>query len=77
RIVHPDQRSEWFFRDSAKNVVQHIDSAGHVNRFAHDENGNLLEHIRADGTTVHYAWDSKDQLIKISDAEGGLWLRDY
>ncbi|MDN7875177.1 RHS repeat-associated core domain-containing protein [Burkholderia aenigmatica] len=77
RIVHPDQRSEWFFRDSAKNIVQHIDSAGHVNRFAHDENGNLLEHIRADGSVVHYAWDTQDQLIKISDAEGGLWLRDY
>ena len=26
---------------------------------------------------MHYAWDTKDRLIKISDAEGGLWLRDY
>jgi len=77
RIIHPDKRSEWLFRDAAKNVVHHIHADGSEDRYAYDENGNLLEHIRADGTTVHYAWDSKDLLIKISDAEGGLWLRDY
>ncbi|NTX20641.1 RHS repeat-associated core domain-containing protein [Burkholderia cepacia] len=77
RIVHPDKRSEWFHRDAAKNVVHHIHTDGSDDRYAYDENGNLLEHIRADGTTVHYAWDTKDLLIKISDAEGGLWKRDY
>ncbi|WP_174430038.1 RHS repeat-associated core domain-containing protein [Burkholderia metallica] len=77
RITHPDKRSEWFFRDAAKNVVHHIHTDGSEDRYAYDENGNLLEHIRADGSTVHYAWDTQDQLIKISDAEGGLWLRDY
>ncbi len=77
RITHPDGRSEWLFRDRAKNVVHHIHTDGSDDRYAYDDNGNLLEHIRADGTTVHYAWDTKDQLIKISDAEGGLWQRDY
>ncbi|TCW69233.1 type IV secretion protein Rhs [Burkholderia sp. SRS-25] len=77
RIIHPDKRSEWLFRDAAKNVVHHIHTDGSEDRYAYDENGNLLEHTRADGMVVHYAWDSQDQLIKISDAEGGLWLRDY
>ncbi len=77
RIVHPDKRSEWLFRDEAKNVVQHIHPDGSKDSYAYDEVGNLLEHIRDDGSTVHYAWDTKNQLIKISDAEGGLWLRDY
>ncbi|WP_175861984.1 RHS repeat-associated core domain-containing protein [Burkholderia cepacia] len=77
RIIHPDQRQEWLFRDAAKNVVHHIHTDGSEDRYAYDENGNLLEYIRADGSSVHYAWDTKDLLIKISDAEGGLWLRDY
>ncbi|WP_174769946.1 RHS repeat-associated core domain-containing protein [Paraburkholderia hayleyella] len=77
RVVHPDKRSEWFYRDAAKNVIHHTHTDGSADRYAYDENGNLLEHIRADGTTVHYAWNTKDQLIKISDAEGGLWQRDY
>ncbi|MCW5140677.1 RHS repeat-associated core domain-containing protein [Burkholderia cenocepacia] len=77
RITYPDGRSEWLFRDPAKNVVHYIRPDGSDDRYAYDEVGNLLEHIRADGTVVHYAWDTKDQLIKISDAEGGLWLRDY
>ncbi|VWC43313.1 YD repeat-containing protein [Burkholderia lata] len=77
RIIHPDNRSEWLFRDSAKNVVHHIHADGSEDRYAYDEVGNLLEHIRADGSVVHYGWDTKNQLIKISDAEGGLWLRDY
>ncbi|WP_322073773.1 DUF6531 domain-containing protein, partial [Burkholderia cepacia] len=77
RIIHPDQRQEWLFRDAAKNVVHHIHTDGSEDRYAYDENGNLLEYIRADGSSVHYAWDTKDLLIKISDAEGGLWLHDY
>ncbi|MGV6953158.1 RHS repeat-associated core domain-containing protein [Pseudomonas chlororaphis] len=77
RIRHPDERSEWLFRDDAKNVVRHIHPDGSIDRYSYDERGNVLEHIRADDTVVHYAYDDQDQLIKISDAEGGLWQRDY
>ncbi|MDR9865680.1 RHS repeat-associated core domain-containing protein [Pseudomonas baetica] len=77
RIRHPDERSEWLFRDEAKNLVRHVHADGSVDRFSYDERSNLVEHLRADGSTVHYAYDDQDQLIKISDAEGGLWSRDY
>ncbi|CAI8778563.1 MULTISPECIES: RHS repeat-associated core domain-containing protein [Pseudomonas] len=77
RIRHPDERSEWLFRDEAKNVVRHVHTDGSVDRFSYDERGNLLEHIRADNTVVHYAYDDLDQLIKVSDAEGGQWTRAY
>ncbi|WP_160474152.1 RHS repeat-associated core domain-containing protein [Cupriavidus sp. SW-Y-13] len=77
RIRHPDGLSEWFFRDDAKNVIQHIHTDGAIDRFAYDASGNLVEHIRPDSSAVHYAWDDKRQLIKASDAEGGLWRRDY
>src|SRR5262249_32608718 len=45
RIRHPDGRSEWFFRDAAKNVVKHVHADGTIDRFSHEENGNLVEHI--------------------------------
>lgn len=77
RIRHADGRSEWFYRDAAKNVVRHVRPDGRVDRYAYDQRSNLLEHIRADSSTVHYAYDDKDQLFKIRDAEGGLWKRDY
>ncbi|WP_296229149.1 DUF6531 domain-containing protein, partial [Ralstonia sp. UBA689] len=77
RIKHPDGLSEWFFRDDAKNVVQHLHTNGSIERFSYDARGNLVEHIRADDSRVHYAYDDKDQLIKVRDAEGGLWQRDY
>lgn len=77
RIRHPDGRSEWFFRDDAKNVVRHVRTDGAVDRFAYDGRGNLLEHLRPDGSAVHYAWDDGDQLIGIRDAEGGLWQRRH
>ncbi|WP_316669796.1 DUF6531 domain-containing protein, partial [Ralstonia psammae] len=77
RIKHPDGRSEWLFRDDAKNVIQHIHTDGSIDRFTYDERGNLVEHIRADDSAIHYAYDAHDQLIKIRDAEGGLWQRDY
>ncbi|WP_260414972.1 RHS repeat-associated core domain-containing protein [Pseudomonas cichorii] len=77
RIRHPDERSEWLFRDDAKNVVRHVHTDGSTDRYSYDERGNVLEHIRADDTVVHYAYDDQNQLIKISDAEGGLWQRDY
>ncbi|MCT7304625.1 RHS repeat-associated core domain-containing protein [Ralstonia wenshanensis] len=77
RIKHPDGRSEWFFRDDAKNVIQHIHTDGSIDRFTYDDRGNLVEHLRADDSTIHYAYDDHDQLIKIRDAEGGLWQRDY
>ncbi|QZI69364.1 RHS domain-containing protein [Pseudomonas protegens] len=77
RIRHPDERSEWLFRDDAKNILRHVHTDGSVDRYSYDDRGNVLEHIRADDSVVHYAYDDLDQLIKISDAEGGLWLRDY
>ncbi|MFI8222401.1 RHS repeat-associated core domain-containing protein [Pseudomonas sp. NPDC085632] len=77
RIRHADERSEWLFRDEAKNVVRHIHSDGTTDRYRYDERGNLLEHIQADDTVVHFAYDDQDQLIKVCDAEGGLWLRGY
>lgn len=77
RIRHPDDRSEWFFRDQAKNVIRHVHTDGSQDRYTYSDCGDLLQHIRADHTTVHYAYDDQSQLIKIRDAEGGLWLRDY
>ncbi|WP_296227819.1 RHS repeat-associated core domain-containing protein [Ralstonia sp. UBA689] len=77
RIQHPDGRSEWLFRDDAKNVVQHIHTDGSIDRFIYDDRSNLLQHTRADGSAIHYAYDDRDQLIKIRDTEGGLWQRDY
>jgi RHS repeat-associated protein len=77
RIRHADERSEWFFRDEAKNVVRRVNTDGTTDRYRYDERSNLLEHIRADHTVMHYAYDDQDLLIKISDAEGGQWLRAY
>ena len=77
RIRYPDDRSEWLFRDDAKNLIRHVHVDGSTDRYAYDARDNLLQHIRADHSVVHYAYDDHNQLIKISDAEGGLWLRDY
>lgn len=77
RIRYADERSEWFFRDEAKNVVRRVNTDGTTDRYRYDERSNLLEHIRADHTVMHYAYDDQDLLIKISDAEGGQWLRAY
>ncbi|WP_347904711.1 RHS repeat-associated core domain-containing protein [Pseudomonas purpurea] len=77
RIRHPDERSEWFFRDDAKNLIRHVHPDGSTDRYSYDERDNLLEHIRADHSVMHYAYDDQDLLIKISDAEGGQWQRAY
>jgi len=77
RIRHPDERSEWFFRDDAKNLIRHVHADGSNDRYSYDERGNLLEHISPDNSVVHYAYDDQDLLIKISDAEGGQWQRAY
>jgi RHS repeat-associated protein len=77
RIRHPDERSEWFFRDDAKNVIRHVRTDGSTDRYSYDERGNVVEHTRADNSVMHYAYDDQDQLIKISDAEGGQWQRGY
>ncbi|MBV6290358.1 DUF6531 domain-containing protein, partial [Pseudomonas aegrilactucae] len=77
RVRYADDRSDWFFRDPAKNVIRHVHADGRSDRYRYDERSNLVQHIRADHSVVHYAYDDQDQLIKISDAEGGLWLRDY
>ncbi|CAI8926394.1 RHS repeat-associated core domain-containing protein [Pseudomonas serboccidentalis] len=77
RIRHPDERSEWLFRDDAKNLIRHVHANGSTDRYSYDERGNLLEHIRADNTEVHFAYDDQDLLIKISDAEGGQWQHGF
>ncbi|WP_025113504.1 RHS repeat-associated core domain-containing protein [Pseudomonas sp. H1h] len=77
RIRYADGRSEWLFRDEAKNVLRHVHADGGVDRYRYDQRGNLLEHIRADDSVAHYAFDDQDQLIKILEAEGGLWCRAY
>lgn len=77
RIRYPDERSEWLFRDEAKNVIRHVHADGSTDQYRYDERGNRLEHIQADHTVVHFAYNDQDLLIKISDAEGGQWLRAY
>lgn len=77
RIRYADERSEWFFRDDAKNVIRHVHTDGTTDRYSYDERGNLLEHISPDGSVAHYAYDDLNQLIKVSDAEGGQWQRAY
>ncbi|WP_321941312.1 hypothetical protein, partial [Burkholderia cepacia] len=32
RIIHPDKRSEWFYRDDAKNVIRHVHADGSEDR---------------------------------------------
>lgn len=77
RIRHPDGRSEWLFRDAAKNVIRHVHAGGSNHRYGYDRHGNLLEHILPDHHVVYYAYDELNQLTKVCDAEGGQWLRDY
>ncbi|QJI41764.1 RHS repeat protein [Pseudomonas sp. ADAK2] len=77
RIRHPDERSEWFFRDEAKNLIRHVHPDGSTDRYSYDERSNLIKHIRPDDSVEHYAYDDQDHLIKISDAEGGQWGRAY
>ncbi len=77
RICHADGRSEWFFRDAAKNIIRHVHTDGSTDRYRYDKLSNLTEHTRADHSVINYAYDDKSHLIKISDGEGGLWKRDY
>lgn len=77
RIVYADGNEEWFFRDAAKNVVEHVHTDGSIDRYAYDERSNLLQHTRPDGSSIHHAYDDLDQRFKTRDAEGGLWRYDY
>ncbi len=77
RICHADGRSEWFFRDAAKNIIRHVHTDGSTDRYRYDKLSNLTEHTRADHSVMNYAYDDKSHLIKISDGEAGLWKRDY
>ncbi|WP_049696376.1 RHS repeat-associated core domain-containing protein [Pseudomonas fulva] len=77
RVVHPEGNEEWFFRDDAMNVVQHVHRDGSIDRYAYDERSNLLQHTRPDGQSVHHAYDELNQRFKTRDAEGGLWKYDY
>ena len=77
RIVYPDGREEWLFRDDAKNVVRHIHADGSSEHHRYDEHGNLLTHTRADGSQVHFEYDGQHRVTGIRDGEGGAWRRDY
>lgn len=77
RIVHPDGREEWLFRDEAKNVVRHIHTDGSSEHYRYDAHGNLLTHTRADGSQVHFEYDGQHRVTGIRDGEGGIWKRDY
>lgn len=77
RIVYPDGREEWLFRDDAKNVVRHIHADGSSEHYRYDDHGNLLTHTRADGSQVHFEYDGQHRVTGIRDAEGGTWKRDY
>jgi RHS repeat-associated protein len=77
RIVYPDGREEWLFRDDAKNVVRHIDADGSSEHHRYDAHGNLLTHTRADGSQVHFEYDGQHRVTGIRDGEGGIWKRDY
>ncbi len=77
RIVYPDGREEWLFRDDAKNVVRHIHADGSSEHHRYDEHGDLLTHTRADGSQVHFEYDGQHRVTGIRDGEGGTWKRDY
>lgn len=77
RVVYPDGREEWLFRDDAKNVVRHIHPDGSSEHHRYDAHGNLLTHTRADGSQVHFEYDDQHRVTGIRDAEGGTWKRDY
>ena len=77
RTIHPDQTEEWFFRDDAKNVTQHLRRDGSSDRYAYDAHGNLSSHERPDGSTVAFEYDAAHRLITITDPEGGRWQRSY
>jgi RHS repeat-associated protein len=77
RIVYPDGREEWLFRDDAKNVVRHIHADGSSEHHCYDTHGNLLTHTRADGSQVHFEYDGQHRVTGIRDGEGGTWKRDY
>jgi len=77
RIVYPDGREEWLFRDDAKNVVRHMYTDGSSEHYRYDDHGNLLAHTRADGSQVHFEYDGQHRVTGIRDGEGGTWKRDY
>ena len=77
RVIHPDQREEWFFRDEAKNITRHVHPDGSADNYRYDSDGNLQKHIRADGTVVHFEYDPQHRMTGVMDAEGGVWRREY
>jgi len=77
RMVHPDLREEWFFRDEARNIVRHVQTNGGVEHFGYDAQGQLISQTRADGSEIHMDWDDSGNLVKILDPEGQVWLRAY
>lgn len=77
RIIYPDDREEWFYRDAHQNLTQHIYPDGSVDQFSYDDRGNPLEERRADGSVVRMEYDAKDQVTSIIDSHGYRWQREY
>ena len=77
RIIHPDQREEWFLRNDAKNITRHIHPDGTTDDYVYDARGNLKTHTRADGSSIHYEYDVRHRVTGILDAEGGVWKREH
>ncbi len=59
RIVYPDNREEWFFRDAAKHVTRHVMPDGTAESFTWDSAGHLTSQTTPDGRTAYYVWDRR------------------
>lgn len=77
RIVYPDGREEWMYRDINHNLVQHVYPDGTSERMTYDARGRLTRHARADGSTIEMVYDEKDHMVQIVDPEGHAWKRVY
>jgi len=77
RIIYPDSREEWFYRDDNKNITQHIFPNGSEEHYQYNAQQKVIRHTRADGSVVGYQYDEPGNLIAIQDPEGGIWQREY
>ncbi|AJK48947.1 RHS repeat-associated core domain-containing protein [Burkholderia plantarii] len=77
RTVNPDHTEEWFFRDAAKRVTQHVLPDGTQESFTWDDDGHLTSHTTQDGRTAHYVYDQRGDLTGQQDPEGHRWQRYY
>ena len=77
RSVYANGLSEWFQRDTRKNVIQHTTTNGNSIQYRYDAHDNLVETTNADGGTTRFQYNAEHQLIAVQDPEGGIWKRDY